>query len=146
MANMKGKTVSSTCPFCSIVSGKAEASTVYEDETVMAFMDLLPAREGHTLVVPKQHFENIYEIPEDVLAKVVAGVKRVSVALKKTFGADGVKIIQLNGKAAGQVVFHIHFHVIPIVSAKGSEIGHLGREQTKRDELDLVAKRIRENF
>ena len=111
--------MSETCPFCSIASGRAEASVVYEDETVVAFMDLLPAREGHTLVVPKEHFENIYEIPEDTLAKVAGAVKRVSVAVKKTFGADGVKIIQLNGRAAGQVVFHIHFHVIPLVSAKG---------------------------
>lgn len=136
-----------TCPFCNIAKGKTEASIVYEDETVLAFMDVSPAREGHTLVVPRQHYENIYEVPEDVLAKVAAAVKRVSVAVKKTVGANGIKVIQLNGRAAGQVVFHLHFHIIPIVSTAGAEIGHhCGRARTKRTDLDETAKRIRENL
>ena len=126
--------------------GKAEGSIIYEDNVVVAFMDLLPARVGHTLVIPKKHYENIYDVPEEVLAKVALAVKRVSVAVKKTFGADGVKIIQLNGRAAGQVVFHIHFHVIPIANASSAEIGHFGRIKSRRSELDEIAQKIRKNL
>jgi histidine triad (HIT) family protein len=140
------KLLNETCPFCKIASGKAEGSIIYEDDTILAFMDLIPARVGHALVIPREHYENIYEIPEEVLAKVAIAVKRVSVALKKTFGMEGVKIIQLNGRTAGQVVFHIHFHVIPIVSSSGVEIGHFGRVKTRRSELDKTAQKIRENL
>ena len=72
------------CPFCSIASGKATASIVYEAATVLAFMDLNPANLGHTLVVPREHWENIYEVPENVLAEIAAVVKKVSGAVKKT--------------------------------------------------------------
>ncbi len=140
------KLFNENCPFCNIVSGKAEGSIIYEDDIVVAFMDLIPARVGHALVIPREHYENIYDIPEEILAKVALAVKRVSVAVKKTFSADGVKIIQLNGRAAGQVVFHIHFHVIPIVNASGVEIGHLGRIKTRRSELDENAQKIRKNL
>jgi histidine triad (HIT) family protein len=108
--------MSLTCPFCNIASGKAETSTVFENETVLAFMDLSPAAEGHTLVIPRGHWENIYDVPDDILADIAIVVKRVCVAAKKAVGADGVKVIQLNGRAAGQVVFHLHFHIIPIMS------------------------------
>ena len=140
------KLFNETCPFCNIVLGKAEGSIIYEDNVVVAFMDLLPARVGHTLVIPREHYENIYDVPEEVLVKVVLAVKRVSVAVKKTFSADGVKIIQLNGRAAGQVVFHIHFHVIPIVNASSAEIGHFGRIKSRRSELDEIAQKIRKNL
>ena len=82
-----------TCPFCGIASGKAPASIVYEDSTVLAFMDLNPASVGHTLVVPREHWENIYEVPETVLADLFSVVKRVSVAVKR---AQLVDIFQLN--------------------------------------------------
>jgi len=138
--------MSITCPFCNIALGKAEASIVYEDEIVLAFMDLSPAVEGHTLVVPRGHWENIYEVPDAVLADVAVVVKRVCVAAKKAVGADGVKVIQLNGRAAGQVVFHLHFHIIPVRAWEGTVIGHHGRTRYDRKMLDEAAKKIRENL
>jgi histidine triad (HIT) family protein len=134
------------CPFCKIVSGEAVASIVYEDPNVIAFMDLSPASFGHTLVVPKEHFENIYDVPEKLLAEMAAVVKRIYVAVKKTINADGIKVIQLNGRAAGQVVMHIHIHVIPTALRADVMIGHRGRLTPERTELNETAKKIQENL
>ena len=144
--------MSAACPFCSIASGKAPASIVYEDATVLAFMDLNPANVGHTLVVPREHWESIYEIPEKTLAEMAPVVKRVSAAVKKTVGADGISVLQLNGRAAGQVVMHFHVHVIPrfsgdaISKALGAMIGHHGLKKPERNDLDEIAKKIRESL
>ena len=140
------------CPFCSIASGKATASIVYEDAAIIAFMDLNPANVGHTLVVTKEHWENIYEVPEIVLAEIAAVVKKVSGAVKKTVGAEGISILQLNGRAAGQSVMHFHVHVIPrfrgdpISTAIGAMVGHQGHKKQGRRDLDEIAKKIRENL
>ena len=140
------------CPFCSIASGKATASIVYEDAAIIAFMDLNPANVGHTLVVTKEHWENIYEVPENVLAEIAAVVKKVSGAVKKTVGAEGISILQLNGRAAGQSVMHFHVHVIPrfrgdpISTAIGAMVGHQGFEKQERGDLDEIAQKIRENL
>ena len=138
--------MSADCPFCSIASGKTDASIVYEDDAVLAFMDLYPAGVGHTLIVPRKHYENIYEVPEKLLAELSAVVKKVCAAVKKTVDADGIKVIQLNGAAAGQVVMHIHFHVIPVISNAGFVTGHRGRLTPERIELDETAHKIRENL
>jgi histidine triad (HIT) family protein len=138
--------LSAGCPFCKIASGKAQASIVYEDATILAFMDLNPANIGHTLVVPREHYENIYEVPEKLVAELAAVVKRVCVAVKKTFDADGIKVIQLNGRAAGQVVMHLHIHVIPTVSKADTVMGHRGRLTPERIDLDETARKIRENL
>jgi histidine triad (HIT) family protein len=129
-----------------IASGKASASIVYEDANFLAFMDLNPISVGHTLVVPRKHWENIYEIPEETLAELAVAVKRVCVAVKKTVDADGIKVIQLNGKAAGQVVFHLHFHVIPVSSNDVRLRDPHGRIMYEREKLDDIARKIRENL
>ncbi len=134
------------CPFCNIASGKTPASIVYEDANVLAFMDLNPANVGHTLVVPRGHWENIYDTPEKTLVEMAAVVKKVSVAIKKTIDADGIKIIQLNGRAVGQVVMHIHIHVIPASYKPGTMKGHYGRIKLERKDLDETAQKIRENL
>ena len=144
--NLELKRLSDGCPFCEIASGKASASIVYENGNVLAFMDLNPVNVGHTLVVPRGHWENIHEIPEAILAEVIAAVKRVSDAVKKTVGANGIKVIQLNGRAAGQVVFHLHFHVIPIVCATGKAVVQHGRIMSERRKLDETAQKIRKNL
>ena len=144
--------MSADCPFCSIVTGKATASIVYENPAIIAFMDLNPTHVGHTLVVPKKHWENIYEVPENVLAEVSAVVKQVSVAVKKTVGAQGISILQLNGRAAGQSVMHFHVHVIPrfrgdpISTAIGAMVEHHGFKRPERRELDEIAQKIRGNL
>ncbi len=137
--------MSANCPFCSIAAGKTHASIVYEDDTILAFMDRNPANVGHTLVVPREHWENIYEIPEKVLVDTVIVVKRISGAVKKTVDAEGISILQLNGRTAGQSVMHFHVHIIPRFRGD-SIVGHKGFERPERRELDEIAQKIRENL
>lgn len=101
------------CIFCKIVDGNIPCIKVYEDTKIIAFMDINPLSLGHTLVIPKEHFENIFEItPEDYGLISIAAAK-IALAVKKALKPDGVNIMQLNGKAANQVVPHLHMHVTP---------------------------------
>jgi histidine triad (HIT) family protein len=102
------------CAFCNIAKKEAPASIVYEDEKVIAFMSIRPINIGHTLVVPKKHYKNIYEIPEDEVAHLYTVVKKIAHAVQKAVNAEGIRIVQNNGEAAGQVVFHMHVHIIPM--------------------------------
>jgi len=102
------------CAFCNIAKKEAPASIVYEDEKVIAFMSIRPINIGHTLVVPKKHYENIYAIPEDEVAHLYTVVKKIAHAVQKAVNAEGIRIVQNNGEAAGQVVFHMHVHIIPM--------------------------------
>jgi len=86
---------------------------VYEDKSVLAFLDIRPLTAGHTLVIPKNHYADIFDTPPELLSKVHQAAKQVALAVKKVTGSDGVSIIQQNGKAAGQDIFHIHVHVVP---------------------------------
>jgi histidine triad (HIT) family protein len=115
-------------------------------------MDLRPANVGHILVVPREHWETIYDIPEKVLADVFAVVKRISVAVKKAVGAEGISILQFNEGAAGQSVRHFHVHVIPRFRGDAmskfirTTLGHGGFEKAERQDLDEIAKKIKENL
>jgi histidine triad (HIT) family protein len=136
-----GITVSESCTFCKIVRKKAPASVVYDDEKVVAFMSIQPINIGHTLVVPKKHYENIYEIPEEEVAYLYRIVKKVSTAVHRAVGAEGIRILQNNGEAAGQVIFHFHVHVIPM-NMQHSFLQHREIRGTKA--LDEDAGRIRQ--
>jgi histidine triad (HIT) family protein len=111
---LKGMTSMSECVFCQIIRKQAPASIVYEDEQVAAFLSNRPVNVGHTLVVPKKHYVNIYEIPEEETAYLFKIVKRVTHAVKDATGIDAIRIVQNNGKDAGQIVFHLHMHIIPM--------------------------------
>ena len=128
------------CVFCKIVREENPASFVYKDEKALAFLSNNPIHEGHTLVVPKKHYENIYTIPDEDIAHLFGIVKKVTLAVKTAVKADGIRIIQNNGSAAGQVVFHIHVHIIPV---------HEGQERLNRriygiEELEKTAIKIRQ--
>jgi len=144
--------MSMNCPFCRIASGQASASIVHKDDTIVAFMDLNPANIGHTLIVPREHWENIHDIPESILAEIFSVVKRISAAVKKTVNAEGISLLQLNGRAAGQTVMHFHVHVIPrfrgdpLSKAIGVMVEHEGFEKPERKDLDEIAQKIRENI
>jgi histidine triad (HIT) family protein len=101
------------CIFCKIVRGEAPADKVYEDERVVVFMDLFPVTDGHTLVVTKEHFENLFEATEESLQAVVASSKRIAGAIQAVLEPEGLMVFQLNGRAAGQAVFHYHMHLMP---------------------------------
>ena len=111
----------------------------------MAFLDIRPLNEGHTLVIPKKHYVDIFDIPEDQLSQVHTVAKQVSTAVKKATNSDGVSIIQQNGKAAGQEIFHFHVHVVP--RFEGQKLPGFGeRKAVKRVKLDDVAKKIKRQF
>ena len=101
------------CIFCKIVSGEIPADKIYEDESLLAFLDIAPVNPGHVLVIPKKHYENIEETPEEVLCWLIKKVKEVGLAVKNGLGVSGYNIVQNNGSVAGQVVPHLHFHIIP---------------------------------
>ena len=101
------------CIFCRIAAGEIPSATVYEDEKVRVILDLGPAARGHALVLPKEHFANAVGMPEELLGHAVAVGAKIGAAQMKAFGYDGFNLIQNNGEAAGQSVFHFHLHVIP---------------------------------
>ena len=99
--------------FAKILRGEIPAYKVYEDDHVLAFMDVMPQSDGHALVIPKIGAINLFEIDADALGKLIVVTQTIAKAAKQAFNADGVTVMQFNGSAAGQTVFHLHFHVIP---------------------------------
>ena len=108
--------------FARIVRGEIPCHKVYEDVDTLAFMDIMPQADGHTLVVPKVAGEDLFTTPPESVAAAMRTVQKVAGAVKKAFGPPGVMIAQLNGSAAGQSVFHLHFHVIPRQGGKDLRI------------------------
>jgi histidine triad (HIT) family protein len=101
------------CIFCKIVRGEAPAHKVHEDDRVLVFMDIFPVTDGHTLIVTKEHFENLFETTEESLRAVTVASLKVAHAIQATLDPDGLMVFQLNGVAAGQSVFHYHMHLLP---------------------------------
>ncbi len=101
------------CIFCKIANGAIPSATVYEDGAFRVILDIAPAAKGHALILPKEHYDNLWELGEEESLKVMSIAARVSAAQKKALGCDGVNILQNNGVAAGQTVFHFHMHLIP---------------------------------
>lgn len=102
-----------TCIFCKIANGEIPSATLYEDEDFRVILDLGPASKGHALILPKVHAANLYELPDDVAAKTIVLAKKIAQKLQQGLHADGMNLVQNNGEAAGQTVFHFHMHLIP---------------------------------
>lgn len=102
------------CIFCKIVNGDIPSYKIYEDDRVFAFLDIKPLSKGHTLVLPKEHFENVFDIPKDLYAYMFEVAKNISANIKEKYQPEGIFINQNNGEMAGQSVLHIHIHVKPI--------------------------------
>ena len=101
------------CIFCKLANGVFETNTLYEDDKFRVIFDASPATKGHVLVIPKEHYANVFEIPEDLIAEAYKVAKKVATVLKEVTGCDGINILQNNGEVAGQTVFHLHIHIIP---------------------------------
>ncbi len=101
------------CLFCKIVSGEVPSYKVYEDEAVLAFLDISPCNPGHTLVIPKDHYANMEEIPENKLCLLISAVKKIGQSIKENLGVPGYNVSENNDSVAGQIIPHIHFHIIP---------------------------------
>ena len=127
--------------FAKILRGEIPCVKIYEDDKTLAFMDVMPQAEGHTLVVPKEEAENIFELSPESAAAMIQTAQKVAHAVKAATGAPGVMLVQLNGKAAGQSVFHIHMHVIP--RHHGIDLGFHERNMVPAAQLEPLAAKIR---
>ena len=101
------------CIFCKIINGDIPSTVIYEDEIAKVILDIAPAAKGHAILILKKHVANVFELDAELAGKVFAVVPRVATAIKETLGCDGMNILQNNGVAAGQTVFHLHIHFIP---------------------------------
>ena len=108
------------CIFCKLANGDIPTNSIYEDEDFNVILDASPATKGHALILPKNHFANLLEAEDDVLAKALPLAKKIANNMKAKLGCDGVNIIQNNGEAAGQTVHHLHVHVIPRFAGDGA--------------------------
>lgn len=127
--------------FAKILRGDAPSVKVYEDEHTLAFMDVMPQAEGHTLVVPKEPAENILDLSSEGAAALIRTTQKIARAVTRGLGAPGVMLAQLNGAEAGQSVFHVHFHVIP--RSGGVDFKVHAREMENPDRLEVIAGKIR---
>src|SRR5690606_7205746 len=138
----------SDCIFCKIINGEIPSAKVYEDEHVYAFLDISQVTKGHTLVIPKEHVPNVYELQEDVAKNLFAAVPKLANALKKAYDPVGLNILNNNGEAAGQSVFHIHLHLIPRYG-KGDGFGAVWKthnDDYTPEDLQKIAATIAQNI
>ena len=134
------------CIFCEIASVRSPASVIYEDGDVMAQLDINPVQKGHSLVIPKRHFVDIWDIDPDVLVKVVKVTKRVAQRMHEVWDAEGVNIFGANGKPAGQDIYHFHMHVIPLGKGERTKFADWwlsAMGTSERAELDKLAAELR---
>lgn len=131
----------SDCVFCKIVAGDIPSHKVYEDGATLAFMDIHPVNAGHLLIVPKAHFPNFLETPGETVAALMDLSRRLAPAALKAVGADAFNLSTNNGRAAGQLVFHVHFHLIPRFPADGHQ---MWRGSDEHQDFGKVAEKIRE--
>src|SRR5215470_13687412 len=127
--------------FAKILRGELPSHKVYEDAATLAFMDIMPRCEGHALVIPKAAVRNVFDASEAQLAACIRTAQRIAVAAKAAFAADGVTLVQANEAAGGQVVFHLHFHVMP--RWNGKPLGPAGSQMEKPEVLAANAEKIR---
>lgn len=128
------------CIFCKISRGEASGSKIFENDHVCAFLDIFPVNKGHCLIVPKEHYETILDIPENLLKELVVVLKKVATAVKKATNADGISVGQSNFRAAGQVVPHFHFHVMPRFATDG--LRHWPQQKYADKEMEDYRKKI----
>ena len=101
------------CIFCKLANGEIPTATLYEDDDFRVILDQGPATKGHALILPKKHYANLYELPEELAARAMVLAKRMAGAMTEALNCDGFNLVQNNGEAAGQTVFHFHMHLIP---------------------------------
>lgn len=130
------------CVFCKIIKGQIPSSIIYEDEYALAFLDIAPFMKGHSIVVPKIHYMNLLDFPEDEMVHYFSAVKKVAAKLKDNLAADGINIMQNNFKAAGQVVNHLHSHVMPRWENDRAFPFRVKKQEMSKEELSEILKKI----
>ena len=133
------------CLFCKMVAGQIPVTKIYEDDVVLSFLDIGPISDGHALVIPKQHFEKLHDCPAELLGKVVSRLGKIAVAVTSAMNSDGYNVLCNNGRAASQLIEHLHFHIIPRSSGDGV-FDHWPAYKYEKGEIERIALKIRENL
>jgi histidine triad (HIT) family protein len=135
----------SDCIFCKMVAGEIPTTKIYEDETVLVFLDISPLSKGHTLLIPKEHFEKLHDCPSELLGKVCSRLGKIAKAVVCAMNADGYNVLCNNGAAAGQLVKHLHFHIIPRKTRDGV-FDRWPASKYPQGQIEEIADKIRENL
>jgi histidine triad (HIT) family protein len=133
------------CVFCKMVAGQIPVARVYEDEIVLAFLDIGPISDGHTLVIPKQHFEKLHDCPPELLGQVASRLAKIAGAVAAAMNADGYNLLCNNGRAAGQLIEHLHFHIVPRNVGDGV-FDRWPSYRYPQGKIEKIADKIRENL
>ncbi len=133
------------CVFCKMVAGQIPVIKIYEDEVVLAFLDIGPVSDGHTLVIPKQHFEKLHDCPAELLGRVSSRLGKIAKAVAAGMNSDGYNVLCNNGRSAGQLVEHLHFHIIPRNTGDGV-FNRWPAYKYEEGKMEEIATKIRENL
>ena len=133
------------CIFCKIASGQIPSAKIYEDEVVVAFLDIGPISDGHTLVMPRQHFEKVHNCPPELLGQIWTRLGRIAGAVASATGADGYNVLCNNGRAAGQIVDHLHFHIVPRKTGDGV-FAQWPSYKYRPGQVEIIAEKIRKHL
>ena len=133
------------CLFCKIVAGQIPVTKIYEDEVVLAFLDIGPISDGHALVIPKRHFERLHDCPSELLGQVCSSLGRIAGAVTAATDSDGYNVLCNNGRAAGQLIEHLHFHIVPRNAGDGL-FSRWPSYEYPAGRIEAVAAEIRENL
>ena len=128
------------CIFCKLANGEIPTATLYEDEDFRVILDANPASKGHALIIPKEHYANLYELEESLAGKAMILAKKMVAKMTDVLGCDGYNLVQNNGECAGQTVFHFHLHLIPRYKDDGVGLGWKLNELTETDREDILSK------
>ena len=127
------------CIFCKIAAGDIPSATIYEDNDFRVILDIEPASKGHALILPKEHYANLYELSDDLAAKALIVAKKVITKMTSILGCDGYNVVQNNGEAAGQTVFHFHIHLIPRYKEDDVNIGWKQGKLTEEVRAEILS-------
>ena len=127
------------CIFCKIAAGDIPSATIYEDNDFRVILDIEPASKGHALILPKEHYANLYEISDELAAKALIVAKKVITKMTGILGCDGYNVVQNNGEAAGQTVFHFHIHLIPRYKDDNVNIGWSQGNLTEEIKAEILS-------
>ena len=133
------------CVFCKMVAGQIPVIKIYEDEVVLAFLDIGPISDGHTLVIPRQHFEKLHECPAELLGQVGSCLGRIAKAVAIGMDSEGYNVLCNNGRSAGQLVGHLHFHIIPRNTGDGV-FNRWPAYKYEAGKIETIAAKIRQNL
>ena len=133
------------CLFCKMAAGQIPVAKIYEDDVVLSFLDIGPVSDGHSLVIPKQHFEKLHDCPAELLGKVVSRLGKIAAAVTGAMNSDGYNVLCNNGRAAGQLIEHLHFHVIPRNAGDGV-FNRWPAYKYEKGKIEQIALKIRENL